>query len=754
MPNPNQSSATSPLILGGWIFSGISLLAVGIGITLCVTARPGNVPLSAILTATFGGLGLVIGLIVLFTARQQAKNISALSKAEGEIWARWNCSPDEAARFLAVERKRLTITRGQLWVGLLVALGFALVVLPVLAVFVRGYTLDLAFMVWSGVVCLGLAGLFWLIASFTQTMELKRTTASATGETLIGPQGLATGETYWPWRGFNLALRHVAVQPGDPSVIEFTFLIGTFPGAALVGEVGRVAYVLVDGPAIGATQKTMKVRVPVPGGREGEALALAATLMGHKAPELSPPAILTPVQQKEPQGIQSLTSAALTNKEEPRVMSSGIFIFKNDEQLGPLEESEVRSRIAAGSMTPDDLAWQEGMTDWVSLRQLYPDLVTPPPPPRRVTPPPPPIRPAQNASTPAAPPSPAAVAIPHSSPPPPTPMPVAPVTPASTPLPPSPPIPPAPVPVATPLPPPSAAAPPAPTKSNFKKIASAVGAILLISFSLLTGVHFKKKGGTWQVTTPKPTATPRNTSTTAKTSAPAKTSAANKTSDPKVAEGVKFFDDEKWDDAFRVLKPAADRGDAEAQYYIGVLYNDGQGVAKNQTEGTNWFRKSAVQGYAWGQCALGVSYRLGQGIQKDDVQAANWFRKAADQGLDIAQFDLGVMYEKGWGVTQDAKQAFVWYLKAAQQDYPDAQNNLASFYLNGSGVQKDLAQALVWYRKAAENDNPTAHRNLGVMYEQGLGVSQDLEQARVWYEKADELGDPDAKADLARLKQR
>ena len=58
---------------------------------------------------------------------------------------------------------------------------------------------------------------------------------------------------------------------------------------------------------------------------------------------------------------------------------------------------------------------------------------------------------------------------------------------------------------------------------------------------------------------------------------------------------------------------AADRGDANAQFHLGLYYANGQGVEKNLTEAAKWYRKAAEQGYAKAQCNLGLCYANGQG---------------------------------------------------------------------------------------------------------------------------------------------
>lgn len=78
-------------------------------------------------------------------------------------------------------------------------------------------------------------------------------------------------------------------------------------------------------------------------------------------------------------------------------------------------------------------------------------------------------------------------------------------------------------------------------------------------------------------------------------------------------------------------------------------------------------RAAAEQGDPEAQYNLGVMYAKGKGVPKNHKTAVAWYRKAAEQGDPAAQFNLGVMYERGLGVSEDAKTAVEWYRQAAQQ---------------------------------------------------------------------------------------
>jgi TPR repeat protein len=62
---------------------------------------------------------------------------------------------------------------------------------------------------------------------------------------------------------------------------------------------------------------------------------------------------------------------------------------------------------------------------------------------------------------------------------------------------------------------------------------------------------------------------------------------------------------------------------------------------------------------------LGVLYENGWGVAKDYGKARQWYQQAAEAGDEIAMTNLGALYENGWGVAKDYGKAREWYQKAA-----------------------------------------------------------------------------------------
>ena len=63
--------------------------------------------------------------------------------------------------------------------------------------------------------------------------------------------------------------------------------------------------------------------------------------------------------------------------------------------------------------------------------------------------------------------------------------------------------------------------------------------------------------------------------------------------------------------------------------------------------------KAAEEGNVEAQYHLGLCYFAGVGVKMNYVTASAWFVKAAEQGLPKAQYALGYCYIRGMGLTKD-----------------------------------------------------------------------------------------------------
>ena len=193
------------------------------------------------------------------------------------------------------------------------------------------------------------------------------------------------------------------------------------------------------------------------------------------------------------------------------------------------------------------------------------------------------------------------------------------------------------------------------------------------------------------------------------------------------------------------VREFAGKGNPEAQYYLGLHFE----AENNMAEAAQWFRKAADQGDLDAQYKLGVCYENGTGVPRDDKKAFDCYRNSAEKGIVDAQFSLGACYENGKGVGKDVKEAVEWYRKAADRKITEAQYRLGYCFENYSEVRSE-DKAAIWYRRAAENGHAGAQYKIAQFYEEGRGVEKKLNEAIPWYTKAAEQGNLDAQIRLGK----
>jgi uncharacterized protein len=143
--------------------------------------------------------------------------------------------------------------------------------------------------------------------------------------------------------------------------------------------------------------------------------------------------------------------------------------------------------------------------------------------------------------------------------------------------------------------------------------------------------------------------------------------------------------------ALEHYRTAANAGNPNAEYHVGVFYHDGIAVRKNYSVAVPWLRKAVRHGDAEAMHLLGQCYRYGRGVPRNTKRGFDLELKAAMRG---------VCCSRGEGTSADLQQAFRWYLAAARRGHDDAAYNLGFFYENGRGVKANRRKAEFWYARA------------------------------------------------------
>lgn len=173
------------------------------------------------------------------------------------------------------------------------------------------------------------------------------------------------------------------------------------------------------------------------------------------------------------------------------------------------------------------------------------------------------------------------------------------------------------------------------------------------------------------------------------------------------SESKLLIDNQKFEEAIPILKKAAKLGNPESQYNLGVCYQFGYGVEKNDSLSTNWYKKSADQGWKDGQYKMSFAHIKGNGVKKDEKKAFEYALLCADQEDVECIFNVISCFKDGIGTEKDSLKVLEWAIKLGKMKTPEnlkisgqitsARLNLAYMYLEGNEVEKNLVRSYSWF---------------------------------------------------------
>lgn len=90
-------------------------------------------------------------------------------------------------------------------------------------------------------------------------------------------------------------------------------------------------------------------------------------------------------------------------------------------------------------------------------------------------------------------------------------------------------------------------------------------------------------------------------------------------------------------EAYCVMRPLAERGDADAQYNVGWMYMNGYGLRVNDSLALEWWNKASRQGHVDASFSIGMLYSLGDGeVPKNSKKAIDYYLLAVKAGHEDA----------------------------------------------------------------------------------------------------------------------
>lgn len=202
-------------------------------------------------------------------------------------------------------------------------------------------------------------------------------------------------------------------------------------------------------------------------------------------------------------------------------------------------------------------------------------------------------------------------------------------------------------------------------------------------------------------------------------------------------DGVNAYEQGRYQRALEEFIPLVSSPDAEhILYYMGRMYQKGQGVQKNLNAALNYYYKAAQAGDTRAAVELGSIYFTGQDFAPDYALAKQWFEFAYKGGNPVAAYNLGVIHYNGvGGELYDYQTAYNYYKFAADRGYDQAQKEVGVMLYEGSGTPQDYNTALDYLIKAANQGNIEAMLKLGEFLSNDSikGAPINFIHAHKWY---------------------
>ena len=116
----------------------------------------------------------------------------------------------------------------------------------------------------------------------------------------------------------------------------------------------------------------------------------------------------------------------------------------------------------------------------------------------------------------------------------------------------------------------------------------------------------------------------------------------------KTVEVMQLIKAEKFEEAVTILKEAADSGDVEAQFQLGLLYYKGKAVEADGDIAFEWLKKAYEGGHSKAPYYIG---RLNSTVPNLEA-AFKWYEVGAERGDHVCLARMGLCYLRGEGVPQ------------------------------------------------------------------------------------------------------
>jgi TPR repeat protein len=184
-------------------------------------------------------------------------------------------------------------------------------------------------------------------------------------------------------------------------------------------------------------------------------------------------------------------------------------------------------------------------------------------------------------------------------------------------------------------------------------------------------------------------------------------------------------------------------GDAQSCLDLGNKYSTGNGIAKDEARGAQFYQQACDAGNAVACEALELDYIAGTGVPKDIARASQLAEKHhqlenQDKERRCNSGDLKSCVDLGYDLYYtDAVRAAQLFQQACAGGNAAGCKMSGVMYADGKGVAKDAVRAAQLFLQACDGGDAQGCGNLGYAYDHGLGVAKDGARARQFYKKGE-----------------
>jgi TPR repeat protein len=151
-------------------------------------------------------------------------------------------------------------------------------------------------------------------------------------------------------------------------------------------------------------------------------------------------------------------------------------------------------------------------------------------------------------------------------------------------------------------------------------------------------------------------------------------------------EAKRLFKQKKYAEAFILYEQLARQDYANCQVFLGWMFAEGVGVAKDSDAALIWFEKAARLGSEEGAFYYGRHLTA----KAKHADAVYWYHESARKGYAPALYRLGRAYLKGIGVDRDVARGQDYLEQAIQKGHVHASRELGAYLLSSPNVRHKL----------------------------------------------------------------